>query len=664
MKAKKYSTFWFLFCAIVYFELILKAFTCTTFFDIGLLIMPVFSFISALVLSCIFSRVKPNIAKHITTGILAFLVVLYSAQIIYYNIFNYYFELNSIAAGGIGQITEGGIINNTFKAILSGLPAILLLSVPLVIYIIFGFKRFKYRRMKWQGVALLGATAICLHIITTLIISLTGSLSSVQSGDFTVSFATGKFGLLRTEMLDFKFNILGVEQQLEVNNEAPIYVDTVTPPPSDEEKPIDTSPNVTDIDFDALNESTSNKKLLTLNEYFANKEPTLKNYYTGMYEGYNLITITAEGFSHLAIHPELTPTLYKMYTEGFQFTNFYTPWLGSTSAGEYAACTGLLPQSSMGLKTSGTKYLPYTLGNIFQSIGVNKTFAYHNHTYNYYNRHLSHPNMGYTYLGMGNGLEEYVKKRWPESDLEMITGSTKDYLSDGEQFHAYYMTVSGHYEYSFSGNSMCNKNKELVSHLDCSDALKAYYACNIELDRAMEQLLKDLNEAGVADKTVITITPDHYPYGLEQDGNDKYAVWREMLGHEVDTTFELYESVFILYCQGTTDAPVIDKPCSTVDVLPTILNLFGFEYDSRLLTGVDILSTTDCIAQLHDRSFVTSMGKYNAKTKEFTPNEGASFSSKEEQDAYVKQVKDIVDNRFRIASSVFNNDYYRYLFNK
>ncbi len=665
MKVKKYSTFWFLFCAIVYMELVLKLFTWGTFFDIGLLVMPIFSFVAALLLSCIFSRVKPNVAKHITTGILAFLVLIYAAQIIYHGIFSgTYFELNSIVSGGIGQITEGGIINTTIKEIFKGLPAIILLSVPLALYSIFGQKKLKYRKMKWQGVALLGLTAVCLHITVTLIISLTGHLSSVQSGEFTVNFAMGKFGLLRTEMLDMKYNILGFEQKMEVKNEAPIFVETITPP-TEVEKPIDTSPNITNIDFDALSASTNNKQLKALNEYFSQKEPTLKNYYTGMYKGYNLITITAEGFSHLAIDPELTPTLYKMSQEGFKFTNFYTPWLGSTSAGEYAACTGLLPKSSSeSFKRSGENALPYALGNMFQSIGVDKTFAYHNHTYTYYNRDKTHPTMGYDYKGWGNGIEEYVKKRWPESDLEMITGSTKDYLSDDKPFHAYYMTVSGHLQYSFSGNSMSHKNRDLVKHLDCSDTLKAYYACNIELDRAMEQLLKDLNDAGVADKTVITITPDHYPYGLEQDGGDKYSVWRELLGHDVDTTFELYKSSFILYCQGTKDAPTVDKPCSSVDVLPTILNLFGFEYDSRLLTGVDIMSTTDCIAQLHDRSFVTTMGKYNAKTKEFTLHEGKSFASPEAQETYVKQVKDIVSNRFRMAAGIYTNNYYKHVFGK
>ena len=39
-----------------------------------------------------------------------------------------------------------------------------------------------------------------------------------------------------------------------------------------------------------------------------------------------------------------------------------------------------------------------------------------------------------------------------------------------------------------------------------------------------------------------------------------------------------------------TDAIEIDKVGSQIDVLPTLLNLFGIEYDSRLIVGKDILS--------------------------------------------------------------------------
>lgn len=664
LKQLKINTTLFLLISIVYMECILKIATCGEFFNAGLLIMPAFSVIPALCITAICSKLKPKAAKWVTFSMLACLFILYTAQVIYHGFFGSYFIFYSLFAGGAAQITGEGMLGSTVDAIISGIPLVIILAVPLVIYGIFGGKHIVYRKQCLWNIALDIVVAVCIHVSVVLAISCSESLAPYQSGKFDPNLSVGRFGLLRTEVLDIKYNVLGFEQKIELETEQPIYVDTVAPiVPEDPEKPIDTSPNIMNIDFEKLNAKKPKSSIKALNDYFSSKAPTAKNTYTGMFKGYNLITITAEGFSPYAIDPELTPTLYKMSQEGFKFENFYTPiWGVSTSDGEYAACTGLLPKSGVwSFYHSGSKYMPFTLGNMFQSIGVTKTFAYHNHTYNYYRRDVSHPNMGYTYKGMGTGVEKYVKKQWPESDLQMIEGSVSDYLSDSEPFHAYYMTVSGHLQYSFTGNSISRQNRDLVKDLNCSEELKAYYACNIELDRALEKLLSELNEAGVADKTVIAITPDHYPYGLEQDG-DTYAVWRELLGHDVDTTFELYESSFILYCQGVENAPTVNKYCSSVDILPTLLNLFGFEYDSRLLIGTDILSTSECVVQFNDRSFITSMGKYNSGTSEFTLHEGKQFDSDEQQQDYIKNVKNIVNNNFRVSAGILENDYYGYLF--
>ena len=68
------------------------------------------------------------------------------------------------------------------------------------------------------------------------------------------------------------------------------------PLPSPTPIPIDTSPNIINIDFEELARNEDNETIRTLHKYFANELPTYKNEYTGMFEGYNLIMITAEGF--------------------------------------------------------------------------------------------------------------------------------------------------------------------------------------------------------------------------------------------------------------------------------------------------------------------------------------------------------------------------------
>ncbi len=641
---------------VIYMEMLLRISSGGKFLGVGLLIIPFFSIVTGLFLHAVCSLLNKKAAKIVSGVVFAVLGVLYMTQIIYSSFFSgNYMCLDSIFAGGVGQVTEDGILGNTIIAILKATPLVLLMALPAVILLTPLSNFVWFKKVKIQKSVICAAASVALHFILVLVISLVPAISVVQSGEFSINPSMSYFGMLRTEYLDFKYNLLGIDQKVTLGSEVDLGGGN-TP----EEK--DYGPNVMNIDFEELSKNETNKTLLLMNEYFGSRTPTYKNDYTGIYSGYNLINIVAEGFSPYAIDKDLTPTLYKMQQEGVKFENFYTPiWGVSTSDGEYTVCTGLLPKSGVwSFYRSSNNLMPFCLGNMFRGIGV-ETRAYHNHTHSYYHRDKSHPNMGYDYKGMGTGVEEYVTKVWPESDLQMIEGSTADYLGSGKQFHTYYMTVSGHLEYNKYGNSMSLKNWSLVENLNCSETLKAYYACNIELDRAMEKLLKELEKAGVADKTVISITPDHYPYGLEQDEGDKYAIWKELLGHNVDTTFELYESVWLLYCPSTENAPVIEKPCYSVDILPTLLNLFGLEYDSRLLMGSDVFSTAGGLVIFNDRSFITDMGKYNSSTGEFTLAKGKSFASDQERKEYISGVKAIVNNKFQMSAKILEEDYYRYL---
>lgn len=411
---------------------------------------------------------------------------------------------------------------------------------------------------------------------------------------------------------------------------------------------IDKSPNILTIDFEQLILNEKNDTIKKLHTYFASQTPTNKNEYTGMFAGYNLILITAEGFSPWAVDENITPTLYKLTHEGFLFNNFYTPlWWSSTSDGEYVACTSTIPKGGViSMYVSGKNDMPFCLGNQLGKLNYD-CYAYHNHTYTYYHRDVSHPNMGYQYKGVGNGLE--VTNTWPESDYEMMVQTIPEYI-DQEPFHAYYMTVSGHMNYTFIGNSMSYKNRDAVKDLPYSEEAKAYIACNVELDRALEYLIQELEKAGVAKKTVIALSADHYPYGLEKSKIDEIA------GYEVEDNFEIYKNYFILWNAGMKEPIVIDKPCSSLDILPTISNLFGIDYDSRLLMGKDILSDARPLVMFSNRSFITDQVMYNSTNGEITKLTENELSEKE-----ISNLNKIVKNKFMISSSILEENYYSYL---
>jgi len=242
---------------------------------------------------------------------------------------------------------------------------------------------------------------------------------------------------------------------------------------------------------------------------------------------------------------------------------------------------------------------------------------------------------------------------WPASDLEMLEQSVDDYIGQ-EQFHAYYMTFSGHYEYKIGTNKIARQNWELVKDLPyASEQARAYLSCNIELDRAMEYLLQRLEEAGVADKTAIVIAGDHFPYGLS---NQQYG---ELMGEEPDA-FSKFKDTLIFWVGGLADNIVVDEYCCNVDILPTILNLWGFAFDSRMLAGTDVFSDGDHMAVLADKSWLTDQVWFHADTGEIryqVPEESLPEN-------YIDNRNRLVATRFSVSSDILNQAYYHYVFGK
>lgn len=418
--------------------------------------------------------------------------------------------------------------------------------------------------------------------------------------------------------------------------------------------------HIIDLDLARLAElSAGNAEKEWLAEYIEGLVPTKTNAYTGMFEGYNLIYLTAEGFSTYAIDADLTPTLYKLANSGFVFTNYYVPlWQTSTSDGEYVNLTGLIPDGQFSMTKSAENNMAYALPAFFNGEGcVNK--AYHNNTLTYYDRHLSHPNLGYDFKASKLGdLDEaewgdkifYMENpgRWPSSDLEMLQYTLPEYISE-ERFNVYYMTVSGHMYYSFTGNSMSSKNKDAVANLDMSENARAYIACHIELDKALEHMLVELEKAGKLENTVIVLSADHYPYAMTE------VQYEELAGRDLSNNKDTYRNTLILWNAGMEESVMVTKPCCSVDVLPTLLNLFGFDYDSRMYAGRDILSDADGLVIFNDRSFVTDTVIYDRKEKTTTWRKELT---EEEKENYLSAIKQEVKNRYNFSAYMLRQDYY------
>lgn len=419
---------------------------------------------------------------------------------------------------------------------------------------------------------------------------------------------------------------------------------------------VDTSPNVLDIDLDVLAEKEEDDNIAAIHRYVNSLTPTDKNEYTGMFEGYNLIFVVAEGFSGYVIDKERTPTLYRMSREGFYFKHYYTPlWYGSTSGGEYADLTGLMPKNggylSMYKSGKNKNDMMFTLSMQLRRQGY-KVMGFHDNDYTYYDRNLSHPNLGYEWIGMGNGLTPERDADgtwlWPQSDLDMIE-QTFDMYKDEEPFHVYYLTVSGHVMYNWGGNAMSARHKDITEELEYSETTKAYIACQYELELALTELNQKLAEAGLADNTLIVVTADHVPY-------DNKDVVDELAGEELDSTFDWYKNTLIIWSSSMKEPVTVDKYCSSLDILPTVSNLMGLPFDSRMMVGQDILSDSEGMVLFNDRSFITDRCSYNANTGEVRSIDGSKID-----DNYVESKIAQVKNKFNMAENICDYDYYRYI---
>lgn len=611
----------------------------------GRIIFPIlFALSVGALLFALCSLLPPKAGKWMLCLLLGLLTFYFEVQLVYNSIFGEFMALMQMFTGA-GAITN--FFWQTLYGIWQAMPMVLLLLIPAVVTIVLAAKNvFVLPQLKWYRPVAAVAAFVLIHFGTVAVMAAGGDGPYTVYGLYT-SAGTGtevsvhNIGLLSTTRLECKYMLFPQDGQ----ENAELTVSLGVPDYDLDPKEY----NVLDLDFEALEGSTNNEALQALDRYFASEEATEKNEYTGLLEGYNLITICAESFSSRLIDPERTPTLYYLSTNGLIFENYYGTYGSNTTNGEYTFCMGNYPDMSRSKAAasffaSQKNYLPFCLGNEFLEQGY-QTWAYHNYSGEYYSRRDTHPNMGYTFQSAGDGLD--IEINWPSSDLEMMEASMDDYLSSDQPFHAYYMTFSGHYQYDWN-NPMSLKNKAMAENLPYSEAVQAYIACNNELEQAMTYLLGRLEEAGVADKTVIILTNDHYPYGLTIDQ------FSELAGEEIDETFEKYRNSFICYIPGM-EPTTIDTYCSTVDILPTILNLFGLPYDSRLLAGRDILSPQAYdMAVLSDQSFVTENYGFDAATGEVVVfTEGYEV---DETDLLQRQT--IIQNQFQASLDVLNQDYY------
>ncbi len=634
MKLKK---FLYILLSLLYFDLVFNLFTYDSYLRSSIINIVLFDFINATLLTILVSVFSKKINKIISYIVYGFLWFWYSLHYVFYHIFITPFSIALFRQSD--QVLKFG--KSAIILILQNIHVVLLFLVPEILLIIFRKRiKFNLKSKKYIGVL------VCSFIISigvyygNMILQgkETGSAYSLYYYDNNVSLNIERLGVMSATYLDIKRSIFGINEKITT-----VSIDEN----EDKNEVFEYEYNYdNDLKFDS-----GNGNVLTINNFMKNEPGSKQNKYTGMFEGKNLIYIVAESFSEIAVSQEYTPTLYKLIHDGFYFENFYTSNNLSTIGGEFQALTGLYADNTiLSSWRGGSAYYPYGLGNVFKNSGYN-TFAYHNNSAYFQDRNVYLKTQGFdNFKGCYNGLEKLINcEQWPQSDVEMINATIGDYINSDKPFMTYYMTVSGHFYYEFSSNSIAKKNRSLVEKLDYPEAVKGYIATQIELDKALELLLNKLEENNKLDDTVIVLLADHYPYNLPIDYINMLSTYKR------DSLIEANSNNLIIY-NSKMKKVTVEKTGMSIDVLPTVLNLFGINYDSRIIMGKDILSTSEGIAIFKDKSWVTDKGIYYASTGKF------EAKTDDVDDEYVKNINAIVNNRVAISRMIVANNYYKKLF--
>jgi len=592
--------------------------------------------------------------KWVITTLIGLVSVLYIVEFFVNDAYMSFMPMGTLLGGAKGVATDFADV--VIDVVFRDFWRIVVILLPTVLYALLARPMAVSWKLRWFGLVL----AIVGYLGGFGIVRTVGIDAERLADAYNFDSAIRCFGLNMGLVLDTaNSGDEGLQTEFVVVNPVPEATEE-TVPSETEAAEVVYAPNVLDFDFAALAETETNSRIARIHQYVNTVEPTYQNEYTGLFKGKNLIMITAEALALEVIDPEWTPTLYRLATKGIQFKEYYQPmWGGSTSSGEFAILTGLVSASGTNsIKESMQQDLFLSMGKQLQKEGYH-TVAYHNHLYDFYDRFKTHPAYGYNqFMGRRNGMEEGVRDVWPESDLEMMDFTVPLYI-DQQPFHIYYMTVSGHCRYNFLGNAMSKKNQALVENYPGSNTIKAYMACQLELEFALESLVRQMEEAGIADDTVIVLSADHYPYGLEPGttwNNDKDYI-SELYGYDPKNHAERDHNALIIWSGCLEDKNIaVEEPVYSLDILPTLSNLFGLEYDSRLIVGRDVFSDAEAIALWYDYTWVTEKGTYDSVNKQFIPKEGQTVD-----ETYIQRIKDIVYNKIYYSREVQDTDYFNYL---
>lgn len=329
----------------------------------------------------------------------------------------------------------------------------------------------------------------------------------------------------------------------------------------------------------------------------------------------NLIVILCESVDTFAFDPYNTPTLWKLY-QGYHsvvFQNFRAR--NRTNISEGVTLLGSMPKNTMMLDMYNKNYqFAYSLPNLFKSAGEENvvTRYFHPNTEKFYDRYITHNSDGigfdetffiedYTGLQVQNYFGDWI------SDLDYTQNLMDKILPKDQRFLSYITTLSTHGPYTednpkfkdyydiFDSNlenftKWHKDNTNFVMPNNDSDfqLYRRYKSQVIDFDKMVENLINELDERGLSQKTSILFYADHNAYYHDLTYKIKGVEKEDFSNTEVNHIPMFLYSPKIADEQGVN----ISDFCNTYDILPTLCDLYGMDSNNNLFQGYSIFGAS------------------------------------------------------------------------
>ncbi len=324
-----------------------------------------------------------------------------------------------------------------------------------------------------------------------------------------------------------------------------------------------------------------------LEECYSTENKTSENDHTGLFKDKNLIILQLEGMDDWLLTKKDTPNLYNLLNHSINFTKHYSMYTGggSTFNSEFAVNTGFTTPLSYieNVYSFNTNTFDYTLAKLFKNEGYSVN-AFHMNSADFYSRGVNYKSWGYdNYFGLID-----IKKYSDESyklDRELILNETfYDHMFKQEgKFVNYIITYSPHTPFTTEkgvGKMLAEEKYGEREILDLTEEECARLAVG-ETDYMVGLLLQALKDNGLYENTVIVAFADHYLYTLEDKTIlDKYKKTNNNL---------INHTPFFIWINDIEPEDINEVTMQT-NILPTILNLFGIDYNSNDYICDDALS--------------------------------------------------------------------------